>query len=174
MPRLSSDETAVFLAERGHLLRLATVDADGMPRLSPVWFLHDPAADEILFTPRAQSVFLANLRRDPRIALAIDEDALPYRKVSVQGEAVIRHELGEDDVWREQYRQIAERYITPEAADRYITDTIDQPRALIAVPLATSNVSSWRMPVEGESGTGIWARRYYGDGTKMAQRAADA
>lgn len=155
-------------------MRLATVDADGMPRLSPVWFLHDAEGNEILFTPRAESAFLANLRRDNRLALVIDEEALPYRKFSVQGTAEIRHELGEDDVWRDRYRQIAERYISAEAAERYITDTIDQPRALIAVPLDGAIVSSWRMPVEGEPGTGIWARRYYGEGTKMAERAAGA
>ncbi|MEM7095294.1 MAG: pyridoxamine 5'-phosphate oxidase family protein [Actinomycetota bacterium] len=169
MPKLTTAELNDFLDEPGHLLRLATVDEDGMPRIAPVWFLHRDG--EILFTPRAASVFRQNLMRDPRIALAIDEVALPYRKMSVQGRAELRHDLGDDATWRETYRAIAERYITPEAAHRYIQDTIDQPRALFAVPLADADVSTWRMPVTGESGTGIWARRYYGEGTAMAERA---
>lgn len=172
MPKLSDSELASFLEEPGHLLRLATIDADGMPRISPVWFVFDD--QRVLFTPRAMSVFRENLMRDPRIALAIDETALPYRKVSVQGRAELVHDLGEDDVWRDTYRRIATRYIPADSAESYIENTIDQPRALFAVPLVDSDVASWRMPIEGESSTGIWARRYYGDGTKMAERADTA
>ncbi|MEZ5256472.1 MAG: hypothetical protein R2705_06160 [Ilumatobacteraceae bacterium] len=36
---------------------------------------------------------------------------------------------------------------------------------------STSKVLSWRMPVEDEDPTGIWARRYYLDGTIMANLA---
>ena len=52
-----------FLDEPGHLLRVATVDDDGFPRVVPIWFIRRD--DEILFTPRGPSVFLANIRRDP-------------------------------------------------------------------------------------------------------------
>lgn len=166
MPKLTDQEQSDFLDEPGHLLRLATIDEDGMPRLAPVWFTHRDG--QVLFTPRQASVFLANLRRDPRIALSIDEDALPYRKVSVQGEAEIVHEIGNDDEWREIYREIACRFIESEAADRYLAATIDQPRALVAVDLGAAKVSSWRMPVEDEAGTGIWASRYYAEGSRMA------
>ena len=38
------------------------------------------------------------------------------------------------------------------------------------MPLASAEVATWRMPIEGETGTGIWAKRYYGEGTKMANR----
>ncbi len=168
MPRLTDRELTDFLDEPGHLLRLATIDESGMPRISPVWFVHQDGA--IVFTPRERSVFLANLKRDPRIAVAVDEDALPYRKVSAQGRAEVLFDVGNDDAWRDTYRRIAQRYIPADAAERYIQDTIDQPRALIAVPLGSADVATWRMPVEGEAGTGIWAKRYYGDGTKMANR----
>ncbi len=171
MPKLSPTELTNFLAERGHLLRLATVDDDGMPRLAPVWFTARRAAaggTTILFTPRAESVFLHNLRRDPRIALSIDEDALPYRKVSVQGRAEIRFDVGNDDAWRDVYREIACRYLDDDGADRYLAATVDQPRALIAVDLDESATSTWRMPVEGEPATGIWASRYYAPGSRMA------
>lgn len=166
MPKLTDDELHTFLDEGGHLLRLANVDDDGMPRLVPVWFTHRNGS--ILFTPRAESVFLANIRRDPRIALSIDEDPLPYRKVTVQGEAEIVHDVGNDDEWRDVYREIACNFIEAEAADRYLAATADQPRALVAVDLGRSAVSTWRMPVEDEAGTGIWARRYYAEGSRMA------
>ncbi len=169
MPKLDDDALTAFLEEPGHLLRIGTVDADGMPRVTPTWFLHRDG--EILFTPRSASVFLANIRRDPRVGLVIDETALPYRKVNIAGPARIIHDLGADDVWRPVYRAIAERYIAPEAAESYIQGTIDQPRALIGVELAAARLTTWRMPVGDEDGTGIWARRYYGDGTHLANRA---
>jgi len=169
MPKLTADETATFLDEPGHLVRIATVDDDGMPRNVPLWFiLHE---DQIVFTPRIHSVLLGNVRRDPRIALTIDEEALPYRKISVQGTATILHEPGEDDVWRDLYLRIAMRYVPEDGARAYVTGTDDQPRALIGVRLADARVSTWRMPVGDEDGTGIWARRYYLDGTKFAALA---
>lgn len=172
MPHLTPAEVGTFLAEPGHLLRLATTDADGFPRLVPIWFVHRDG--EILFTPRGPSIFLANIRRDPRVALSIDEDPLPYRKVTVQGTARIVRDVGADDEWRDLYRTIAKRYVPAEAADAYVDGTIDQPRALLGVPLAApSRTTTWRMPLEGEAGTGIWHRRYYVDGTQMA-RLADA
>lgn len=172
MPKLTSTEIADFLTEPGHLLRLATVDGDGMPRISPVWCTYRPGdgLGSIFFTPRERSVFFANLRRDPRIALSIDEDALPYRKVSVQGSVEILHDLGNDDAWRETYREIACRFIPEANADGYLAATHDQPRALLAVDLDDAVVTSWRMPVDGESGTGIWAAQYYADGTKMRDK----
>ena len=173
MPKLQPAEIADFLAEPGHLLRLATVDDDGMPRISPVWCTYRPrpgGLGSILFTPRERSVFFANLRRDPRIALSIDEDALPYRKVSVQGAVQIEHDLGNDDAWRDTYREIACRFIPEENADAYLAATHDQPRALLSVDLDAATVTSWRMPVDGEPGTGIWAAAYYAEGSRMNQR----
>ena len=70
------------------------------------------------------------------------------------------------------YRQIACRYQPAENAEAYIQNTIDQPRALVGIPLDGSVVTSWRMPTSAdESRTGIWARRYYVDGTKFAAEA---
>lgn len=168
MPKMTAAEVDSFLDEPGHLVRIGTVDADGMPRVVPTWFIR--TGDDIVFTPRSPAVFLANIRRDARIGLSIDEDPLPYRKVTVQGFARIVHEPGHDDVWRDLYRSIAYRYVPVEAADDYVQNTIDQPRALIAVSMTApgTRVQTWRMPVEGEDPTGIWHRRYYLDGTVMA------
>jgi len=171
MPKMTPGEVQAFLAEPGHLLRVATVDADGMPRNVPIWYVFHEG--RIVFTPRAHSVFLANLLRDPRVGLTIDEDPLPYRKVTVQGRAELLYGTGRDDEWRDLYRAIAYRYIPKDQADDYVQNTIDQPRALLGVPLAGAGAKTltWRMPLEGEDGTGIWHRRYYVDGSIMAKLA---
>jgi len=172
MPKMQPEEISEFLNERGHLVRIGTTDDDGMPRVTPTWFALVDGV--MLFTPRQASVFLANVRRDPRIALLVDETALPYRKVNIAGRADVVHDLDADDEWRDRYRQIAGRYIESDAVERYIQSTIDQTRALLGVTLAESTVTSWRMPVGGEPGTGIWARRYYAEGTHMARQAEGA
>src|SRR5262245_11673259 len=154
MPVMTSDDVRAFLDEPGHLVRIGTIDDDGMPRVVPTWFIHHDG--EILFTPRGPSVFLANLRRESRVGLSIDEEPLPYRKVTVQGEARLVHDLGADDAWRDLYRQIAYRYVDKERADAYVDATVDQPRALLGVPLDGSRVTTWRMPEEDEDQTGIW------------------
>ena len=116
-------------------------------------------------------MLLANVLRDPRAGLTIDEEALPYRKLTVQGAVEVLYEPGHDDEWRDLYLQIAMRYVPEDGARAYVTGTDDQPRALLGVRLAGAKVSTWRMPVGEEAGTGIWARRYYLDGTKMAATA---
>ena len=65
MPKLTPGEIEAFLTEPGHLVRIATVDADGRPRNVPIWYIfHD---SKIVFTPRAHSVFwpICNAIRAP-------------------------------------------------------------------------------------------------------------
>jgi PPOX class probable F420-dependent enzyme len=160
MPSLTSDELDAFLAEPGHLLRIATVDADGMPSVVPIWFIAEDG--RLWFTPRERSAWWTHLQRDPRACVVVDEEATPYRKLVVRGSVRVDHAPGEDDAWRDRYRRIACRYIPDAAADAYLTTTINERRALLSIPISGSGESStWRMPVRGEDGRGIWAERYY-------------
>jgi PPOX class probable F420-dependent enzyme len=165
MPHLTDNERDAFLGERGVLMRIAVVRADGRPLVTPIWFLHEEGA--IWFTPREKSEWFACLRRDPRVALCIDEQPLPYRKVLVEGKAELVHDIGNDDIWRERYRRIARRYVDEAGADGYIQNTINQPRGLFRVVLESADVKTWRMPLQGEEGMGIWHDRYYTPGTSF-------
>ena len=166
MPTLTDTERDAFLAERGVLMRVAVVREDGSPLVTPIWFLYQDGA--IYFTPREKSEWFGCLRRDPRVALCIDEQPHPYRKVLIEGAAELVHDIGEDDQWRDLYRQIACRYVPEEQANAYVDNTIEQPRGLYRVVLSTaSKVRSWRMPDEGEPAMGIWHDRYYTPGTKF-------
>lgn len=165
MPKLTADERDAFLNERGVLMRIAVVREDGSPLVTPIWFLYED--DAIYFTPRDKSEWFNCLRRDPRVALCIDEQPLPYRKVLAEGTAELVHDVGEDDIWRDQYRRIAGRYVDEQGAEAYVQNTIDQPRGLYRLALADAKVSTWRMPLEGEDGMGIWHDRYYVPGTSF-------
>ena len=172
MPKLTSAERDTFLTETpGIIMDIGTLDETGAPHLCPIWFLFEEGA--IWFTPRQHSAWLGHLRRDPRVALCIDEAGLPYRKVIVRGRARIVHEVGEDDRWRDRYRRIAQRYLPVTDANAYVDGTDDQPRALCVVRLAEAEVRTWRMPVEGEAYDGIWAKRYWTDDAKVKQQAPD-
>lgn len=161
MPNLTTSERDRFLTEPGVVMRIAVVRADGSPLVTPIWFIYEDGA--IYFTPRERSEWFACLRRDPRVSLCIDEQALPYRKVIVEGDATLVHDVGEDDAWRDQYRRIAGRYVPGRAAEDYVRNTINEPRGLYRVPLVGSKVRTWRMPLQNESQEGIWHRRYYQD-----------
>jgi PPOX class probable F420-dependent enzyme len=156
MPPLSAAERAEFLQQPGILCRIATIQPGGAPHVTPIWFICEDGA--IYVTPRAESAWLGHIRADPRVALTIDDQLTPYRKVTVEGTAELVNDLGDDDRWRDLYRRIARRYVPPESAEAYIQNTIDQPRALLRIPLAGSKVRTWRMPVAGEHYTGIWHR----------------
>ena len=171
MPKLSGPERTEFLTEPGILMRIAVVRRDGSPLVTPIWFLFED--DAIYFTPRAQSEWLPCLRRDARVALCIDEQSLPYRKLILEGEAEMLHDLGEDNLWRDRYRRMAQRYVPEEAANRYVNNTIDQPRALFALPLPNAGMRSWRMPVGDEPEEGIWAQHYYAPGSKFSGHRGD-
>lgn len=172
MPKLTNDEVESFLQERGHLARIATIKEDGSPSVVPVWFIYEEG--KIVITPRKYSAFYADIQRDPRVAITIDEEAGHYRKVLVEGVAEILYPLGHDDEWRDQYRRISCRYVDDESADYYISETIDQPRALIGVALEKAKVRTWRMPGEDEAYAGIWHKRYYEAGSKMAEQAVSS
>lgn len=171
MPKLSNDERDAFLAEPGMIMNIATVDAEGAPLVTPIWFIHEEG--RIWFTPRQHSEWLKHIRNDPRVALSIDEPEIPYRKVVVRGRAAIDHEVGEDDAWRDRYRRIATRYIPVDDANAYVDGTDDQPRALCSVTLADAQVRSWRMPVGDEPYQGIWAKRYWTSDAKVQEQAPD-
>jgi nitroimidazol reductase NimA-like FMN-containing flavoprotein (pyridoxamine 5'-phosphate oxidase superfamily) len=161
MPGLTTDELHGFLDEPGHLLRLATIGVDGLPRVVPIWFIHRDGA--ICFTPRERSAWLADLRENLAVCATIDESVHPMRKLIARGRAELVHDLGDDDQWRDLYRSIACRYTPERFADAYLADTIDEPRALFRLVLADADVSTWRMPIvdRGEDPLAVWSKQYY-------------
>lgn len=165
MPKLTEREISEFLNERGHLARIATIQLDGAPSVVPVWFIYEDG--KILITPRKHSAFLNNLRHDPRVAVTVDEEAGVYRKVLLQGKAQILFEVGEDRKWDDVYRRIACRYIDEASADYYLTETKDQPRALIGwrrrqprLRRGGCRLRPSRIPVSGHSAITSRAQRW--------------
>lgn len=74
---------------------LATLNADGSPQVSPVWF--DTEGEHIVVNSARGRVKDKNLRRDPRVALSIQDPANPYRYLGLQGRVVEITEQGAEE-----------------------------------------------------------------------------
>ena len=98
MPRLTASEMERLLNRNG-IVHLAVVTDDGSPLVVPLGYVYRDR--RILLTARERVTWLEHIRRDPRVCLSIDSPRYPLAKVTVRGEAMIVHEPGEDDEWRD-------------------------------------------------------------------------
>lgn len=74
---------------------LATVMPDGHPQVTPVWVDYQDGL--IVLNSAKGRVKDKNLRRDPRVALAIIDPGNPYRYLQVCGHVIDITEEGADD-----------------------------------------------------------------------------
>ena len=86
--RMNEEEIAALLDECKSL-QVATLDKEGAPHLTTVWFARQDGA--WLFETYGKSQKVVNLRRDPRVALLAEQgtEFSQLRGVSVQGTAEI-------------------------------------------------------------------------------------
>ncbi len=82
------------LLQKKAFASLATVNADGTPQVTPVWFDFD--GTHVRFNTAKGRVKDKNLRRNPAVALAIVDPDNPYRYVQVKGRVTEVTESGAD------------------------------------------------------------------------------
>jgi PPOX class probable F420-dependent enzyme len=111
---MTPDETRDFLLEGTRTAALATVRGDGRPHVAPVWFTLD--GDDLLFNTGENTVKGANLRRDGRVALMVDDEEPPFAFVSIEGDVSLSDDL---DTMRYWATRIAARYMGEDQADAY-------------------------------------------------------
>jgi hypothetical protein len=90
---MTSDEIREFLSHGTRTAKLATTMAGGGPHVMPVWFVLD--GDDLVFTTHADTVKGRNLRRDPRAAVVVDDQAAPYAFVHVRGSVTLSEDQDE-------------------------------------------------------------------------------
>lgn len=81
---MTNEERDEFLTTRKLFAKIATVNENGVPSISPVWYTWD--GESFLVISKARTGMVKNLRRDPRCGLLIDNFELPYMRVSAQAE----------------------------------------------------------------------------------------
>ncbi len=114
MRPMTDDEARAFLTVGTRTGKLAVVRADGRPHVSPIWFVLD--GGDLVFTTWKDSVKGRSLRRDPRVALTVDDEEPPFAFVMVEGEVT----LSEDpDALLRWATTIGGRYMGADRAERY-------------------------------------------------------
>jgi PPOX class probable F420-dependent enzyme len=112
--KMTPEEINAFLSAGTRTLKLATVRADGQPHVVPVWFVLD--GEDVIFTTGEDTVKGKNLRRDPRVALSVDEETPPYAFVLIEGTATLTADAPDLLDWA---TRIARRYMGDALAEAY-------------------------------------------------------
>lgn len=84
---------------------LGTLMPDGRPQVTPVWIDYD--GKHILFNSALGRVKDKNIRRDPRVSMAIQDPENPYRYLEVRGRVVEITQKGADD----HINKLAKKYL---------------------------------------------------------------
>jgi PPOX class probable F420-dependent enzyme len=82
---ITFDEATRDLLDGKNFAILATLDSDGSPHTSVVWFTRD--GDTLLLSTTASRLKARNIAGDPRVSLSIFETTNPYSSVDIRGTA---------------------------------------------------------------------------------------
>jgi PPOX class probable F420-dependent enzyme len=95
--KMTETEWREFVSAGTRTGKAAVVAADGGARVTPIWFVLD--GDAVVFTTWSGSGKAAALRRDPRMAICVDDQRPPYSYVMIYGEARVSEDPGELRKW---------------------------------------------------------------------------
>ena len=84
--KLTPSEIKEFLAEP-MVARIATIDENGMPYVTPVWQQWDGEAFWIV--PRERSEWVAHIKKNPNVGVSCAQDSGTYKRITAQGRAEI-------------------------------------------------------------------------------------
>jgi PPOX class probable F420-dependent enzyme len=112
------------LLEKKAFASLATVNADGTPQVTPVWFDWD--GSHIRINTAKGRIKDKNLRSRPTVALAIMDPDNPYRYLQIKGRVTSVTEAGADA----HIDALAKKYLDK---DRYPYRKADEVRVIFAI-----------------------------------------
>jgi PPOX class probable F420-dependent enzyme len=82
------------LAQKKTFAQLATLMADGTPQVTPVWWEYD--GTHVVINSAKGRTKDKNMRRNPNVALSVQDPENPYRHLSLKGKVVEITENGAD------------------------------------------------------------------------------
>lgn len=126
------DHVRTFLAAPQRFLVLATIDPDGAPRQAVIWYRLESDGRLVINSADGRR-WPANLRRDPRCALTIQDPANGYSFVALSGRVV--EVVDEQAIAQADIADLAHRYHVddPAAADAVIARFRTQHRVTFRV-----------------------------------------
>ena len=114
MSAMTPAEVHTFLTAGTRTGKLATTRLDGTPHVVPIWFIVRDG--DIVFNTQASSVKVKNMRRDPRVAISVDEQIAPYSFVTVQDTPTLQED---DPHLLEIATEIGGRYMGEDRAEEF-------------------------------------------------------
>jgi PPOX class probable F420-dependent enzyme len=122
-----SDQARAFLVEKRFAV-LATINRDGTAQLTTMWY--ELQGDEVLMNTADGRVKAHNLRRDPRIAICVEDG---YSYITLSGTA----RLDDDQATAQaDIKRLATRYHDPAKAEQMVRDSFSkQHRITIRMPI---------------------------------------
>jgi len=142
MQKMTPAECRSFLPERTRTAKLATVRQAGRPHIMPIWF--DLDGDTLVFTTGHGSVKAADIRRDPRVCICVDDETPPFAFVQIEGTAVLSSDADELKHWA---TRIGGRYMGAELAEAYGQRNSGEGEALVRVTptkiIGQKDVAGW-------------------------------
>ncbi len=113
MPTTLSENARAFLQEQRFAV-LATLNKDGSPQLTTMWYLLE--GDTILMNTKEGRIKDLNMKRDPRIAICVEDG---YNFVTISGAVTMNYdqETAHQDIYR-----LATRYHGEEKAKRQLEE----------------------------------------------------
>ena len=106
---------------------VATIGRDGMPQLTPNWYVYADGAVHVSTTK--ERIKHRNVSRDPRISICIYSEPFASEYVVFTGRAAI---ADDDSIWP-LTRRIVERYVEPFGVDGRMAQLRTENRVLISL-----------------------------------------
>jgi PPOX class probable F420-dependent enzyme len=118
---MTKSQREAFLADL-HVGVVTIAREEGPPLAAPVWYSYEPGGD-VVFVFESASEKIRLLEAAEQASLCVQNEAMPYKYVTVEGPAVVGDT--DDDV----QRTLAHKYLGPEIGDLYlgaIADTVSR------------------------------------------------
>lgn len=132
-----------LLERRGLLGVVCTLRSDGFPQANPIWFRLE--RDEIRIWTDEQRRWVANLKRDPRVAFSVHENHHPWASMTVRGRAELDR-LAADQA-ADEIRMISARYLAADEIEAYV-EQWPQTRSIVTIePTAVFMAQAFEDPV---------------------------
>ena len=142
MQKMSKDEYTEFMIEGTKTGKLSTVRKDGRPHVTPIWF--DLDKGDLIFNTHIDSVKYKNMVRDPRVAIAIDDQKPPYSYVVVEGTVSFDNDPYEVLQWA---TRIGGRYMGEDQAESYGNRNSSEGEVIVRITptkiLAYKDIAGW-------------------------------
>ncbi len=144
IPDMTKQEILDFLS-RPHIAKLATVNAEGNPQVSPVWFYFDGNALYVATYKEAAKV--ANIRKNRNISVLIDsaEGGVMLKAVIFRGKA----NLVEGERAKRIEKIIYDKYLpetlvkaNPVAAE-FKSAVINDPTSTVSIEISPARIIAW-------------------------------